>query len=145
MKALTLWQPWAQIVVRGLKLLENRPWRLPASAIDVDVAIHAGKFWDENCVRKVNDFWPSHGGLKEAIHDARDRMGGVVGVVRFTANITYAGDARIPLGHDAWYSGPNAFVIKDPREALAFIPCRGAQLFWPLPEDVEFALKAAMP
>jgi hypothetical protein len=43
MKAITVWQPWAQLIVTGQKLVENRvkphPWR---SAIGKRVAIHAG-------------------------------------------------------------------------------------------------------
>jgi len=43
MKAITVWQPWAQLIVTGQKLVENRvkphPWK---SAIGKRVAIHAG-------------------------------------------------------------------------------------------------------
>lgn len=44
MKAITVWQPWAQLIVTGKKLVENRvkphPWR---SAIGKRIAIHAGQ------------------------------------------------------------------------------------------------------
>jgi hypothetical protein len=43
MKAITIWQPYAQLIVTGRKLVENRvrpfPWR---SAIGQRIAIHAG-------------------------------------------------------------------------------------------------------
>jgi len=42
-KALSLWQPWAELVRRGLKLYETRDWPMPESMIDQPLAIHAAK------------------------------------------------------------------------------------------------------
>ncbi|MDC7808826.1 ASCH domain-containing protein [Sphingomonas koreensis] len=41
MKALTLWQPWASLVVSGCKPYEFRKWRAPASVIGQRIVIHA--------------------------------------------------------------------------------------------------------
>lgn len=41
MKALTLWQPWASLVVAGCKPYEFRKWRAPASIVGQRVVIHA--------------------------------------------------------------------------------------------------------
>lgn len=41
MKALTLWQPWASLVVAGAKPYEFRSWAPPASIIDQRIAMHA--------------------------------------------------------------------------------------------------------
>jgi len=43
MKCLSLWQPWAELVRRGLKIVETRGWELPASYIDKPLAIHAAR------------------------------------------------------------------------------------------------------
>ena len=43
MKALSLLEPWATLVRRGLKLYETRDWPMPASLIDQPLAIHAAK------------------------------------------------------------------------------------------------------
>jgi hypothetical protein len=43
MKALTLWDPWASLIMIGVKRLETRPWRLPASMVGQRIAIHASK------------------------------------------------------------------------------------------------------
>jgi hypothetical protein len=40
--ALTLWQPWASLIARGLKRYETRSWAPPASLIGQRLAIHAG-------------------------------------------------------------------------------------------------------
>ncbi|MFD2578767.1 ASCH domain-containing protein [Novosphingobium colocasiae] len=41
MKALTLWQPWASLVIAGAKPYEFRSWRPPASLIGQRIVIHA--------------------------------------------------------------------------------------------------------
>lgn len=41
MKALTLWQPWASLIVAGAKPIEWRHWRLPERMIGQRIVIHA--------------------------------------------------------------------------------------------------------
>lgn len=41
MKALTLWQPWASLVVGGAKPWEFRGWRPPRSIVGERIVIHA--------------------------------------------------------------------------------------------------------
>ena len=43
MKALSLWEPWATLVRRGLKLYETRDWPMPEWLTDQPLAIHAAK------------------------------------------------------------------------------------------------------
>lgn len=43
MKALTIYQPWASLIIGGFKAFEFRPWMPPAMLIGEDVVIHAGK------------------------------------------------------------------------------------------------------
>jgi hypothetical protein len=42
MKAITIWQPWATLIMIGAKPYEFRSWKPPASAIGEPMAIHAG-------------------------------------------------------------------------------------------------------
>lgn len=42
MKALTIWQPWASLIVAGAKPYEFRGWLPPRSLIGQRIAIHAG-------------------------------------------------------------------------------------------------------
>lgn len=46
MKAITLWEPWASLVVYGEKNWETRSWPIPKNLIGQRVAIHAAKRWD---------------------------------------------------------------------------------------------------
>lgn len=42
MKALTIWQPWASLIIAGAKPWEWRGWEPPRSLIGTRIAIHAG-------------------------------------------------------------------------------------------------------
>lgn len=41
MKALTIWQPWASLIIAGAKPYEFRGWRAPRSMIGQRIVIHA--------------------------------------------------------------------------------------------------------
>jgi hypothetical protein len=40
---LSLWQPWATLIIVGVKTIETRSWRAPKSIIGQRIAIHATK------------------------------------------------------------------------------------------------------
>ncbi|RUV65186.1 MAG: hypothetical protein E5X35_11705 [Mesorhizobium sp.] len=42
MKALTIWQPWATLIMGGVKPYEFRGWYAPKAIIGQRIAIHAG-------------------------------------------------------------------------------------------------------
>lgn len=42
MKALTIWQPWASLIIAGAKPFEFRSWAPPAWLVGQRLAIHAG-------------------------------------------------------------------------------------------------------
>lgn len=42
MKAFTIWQPWASLIIAGAKPYEFRSWRAPRSLIGQRIVIHAG-------------------------------------------------------------------------------------------------------
>ncbi len=43
MKALTIWQPWASLIVDGWKPHEFRGWAAPASIVGQRIGVHAAK------------------------------------------------------------------------------------------------------
>jgi hypothetical protein len=49
MKAISLWQPWASLIMLGAKRVETRSWRPPEALIGQRVMIHAAKRID-GCV-----------------------------------------------------------------------------------------------
>lgn len=42
MKALTIWQPWASLIIAGAKPYEFRSWLAPRSIVEKRIVIHAG-------------------------------------------------------------------------------------------------------
>lgn len=46
MRAITLKQPWATLLVTGIKHHETRSWRLPSDLIGRPILIHAGLAYD---------------------------------------------------------------------------------------------------
>ncbi len=47
MKAITLKQPWAELICLGIKDVENRSWKCPTKYIGKRVLIHASKKYDK--------------------------------------------------------------------------------------------------
>ena len=62
MKAISIKQPWASLIVHGIKDIENRTWKCPQKYIGQRVLIHASKnfanFWDypEEITNRINEF-----------------------------------------------------------------------------------------
>lgn len=113
MKALTVWQPWAWLIVRGFKPVENRPW---FTSFRGEVLIHAGKRYDDSFDAR----WAEQliGGPMPPQSFFDNLRGGIVGVARITDCVRH---------HDSpWFFGPYGFVLDD-AAPLPFIPCRGQQ------------------
>jgi hypothetical protein len=53
MKAITIWQPWAQLIVQGIKKFETRSWKTNYRG---KIAIHAGK---SNACKNTGNLDPS--------------------------------------------------------------------------------------
>ena len=109
MLALSIQQPWAHLIVRGYKKIENRDWQTPPTYRGL-LLIHAGlkpdrtfpRAWAEQlCGHALPAFYP---------------QGGIVGLVRFI-NVVRQSD-------DPWFFGPLGFVFEDP-QILPFTPLRG--------------------
>lgn len=84
MRALTLTQPWAWLVVNGHKPVENRRWHLWRAMLGVEVLIHASARMSRVDYEDVVDLaaeidprivLPAFGDIE---------LGGIVGSVRFT-------------------------------------------------------------
>lgn len=123
MKALSIKQPWADLIVEGLKPIENRTWitfhRGP-------LLIHASKVFDT-----AGFCWPFNnwhklgmpcavGDILDAMNDGRapyDQRGGIVGRVNLVDVVT---------SHPSpFFCGPKGYVLEK-AERLPFRPLRGA-------------------
>ncbi len=117
MRVLTIHQPFAWLIVRGLKRWENRPWQ---TQVRGPLLIHAGKsvtWWkklDEDCRRHLPSMLPS-----------KYPMGALVGAVNITDCVPVA-EVRDEIF--AW--GPYCLRCDGAAQFADPIPWRGGQRFW---------------
>jgi len=102
MKALSLKQPWADLVVSGVKSIENRRWR---SFYHGFLLIHASKTWDKEGAQWICEHFPS---LKGFVNSSTHLQGYLIGSVTMTA--------CVEEHPSPWFFGPHGFVFESPRE-----------------------------
>lgn len=103
-KALSIMQPWAWLIVAGHKDIENRTW---STRFRGPVLIHAGKRIDGD----AQDWeWP------DIERPASFDLGGIIGEADIVDCVT--------ASTSPWFCGPFGFVIRNARP-LPFRPCRG--------------------
>ena len=136
MRGLTLHQPWAFLVARGYKLIENRSWKPPTWLMGQYFAIHAGKAWDQKSVDFIKN---NFDGLMPTKHYCtKFESGMLIAIVQLTAVVESREEAeRLSPGHGKWFFGPYGWVLEDATLLKPTIECRGYQKLWNLPEDIE--------
>ena len=113
MFALSIRQPWADLILLHRKDIENRTWRLPSSMIGQRICVHAGKKYDEDA------YWPAT--LPDVPPDP-DRLGAILGEITIVDCVT--------THPSLWFYGPYGFVLEDPEPYRVPIPCRGSLGFF---------------
>ena len=127
MKTLTVCQPWAWLIVAGIKRIENRSWRCHSRG---PFAIHAGKSrkWinrDCDTMRQGIERRLLHGGRGLP---GRDELvyGAVIGVVD-VVDVVEVDDPLID--GEPFREGPWCWVLRNAR-AIEPIECNGKQMLW---------------
>lgn len=113
-KVLSIQQPWAALIITGIKDCENREW---STGYKGDFYIHASKKVDSVGMRFVE----SQGIV---LPEAALLTGGIVG----KAYLTKCRTDMHRLGNKWAMAGFFQFMLKD-AVLLEFFPCRG-KLFW---------------
>ena len=121
MKALSIRQPYAWLIVNGIKDVENRTWR---TGYRGPVLIHAGKTYPKG--EHADDFDAyEHQGFPA---DRDGMLGGIVGIATITGCVTHSASR--------WWIGPVGFTLANARPLPALIPCKGELGFFDVPADV---------
>jgi hypothetical protein len=138
MKALSIMQPWAWLIVNGHKDVENRSW---STSFRGPVLIHAGKKYDGD--RDEGDYGPPPWRWEWPDIERPDSvdMGGIVGQAEIVDCVTFTSSR--------WFCAPYAFIIRNARP-LPFQACRGALGFFepdftpPAPRPVKAPRQASL-
>jgi hypothetical protein len=130
-RALTLWQPWAWLVVHGHKPIENRPPGFSHKSFRGWFWIHAGGRWKyeewEFCSETCKQC--GFGGLPAFASYENYPLGAIIGKARITGIVEPAPPAPVP-----WhFPGQYGFVIEEATPLENPVPCRGYQGFWKVP------------
>jgi len=118
MKAISIRQPWAWLIVNGHKDIENRSWRTHYRG---QVLIHASqgmtrKDYNEICSAVVDAILPID------IPDYEElQRGGIVGVATITDCVDQS--------DSPWFVGAKGFVLADAKP-LPFVPMKGKLSFF---------------
>jgi hypothetical protein len=129
--ALSLKQPWATLLVHGLKTIEIRRWPPPRKG---RILIHAAKVSDDR-----PEAWAHV--PAELREEATRLVGGIIGsgeltgFLRYRSRDNFAADQKRHLNNPTWFEGPllYGFVFTN-LKPLPFRPFPGWMRFFPVPE-----------
>ena len=117
MKALSIQQPWAWLIVNNYKDIENRDWWTRERG---RVYVHAGKKIDTDAIEYLRERHP------EIPLPERFETGGIVGSV-VISGCTVESESK-------WFFGKFGFMLEE-AETLPFRPYRGALGFFEVLPD----------
>lgn len=138
MRAITIKQPWATLIMRCGKDIENREWPTRQRGI---VAVHTSARIQradiEDAAALMRGFIPKFSErifVEEALREpARYPIGCIVGTVEIIDCVTQS--------DSPWFCGAYGFVLAHPVQFAAPIPCRGALGFWEVKQDIMPAMR----
>lgn len=107
MKALSIQQPWAWLIVNGYKDIENRDWPTHRRG---RIYVHTGKKIDKEAIDYIRSRYP-----EIPLPDSFD-TGGLIGTV-VICGCTVESESK-------WFFGDYGFMLEEP-ETLPFRPYRG--------------------
>ena len=118
MKALSIKQPWAWLIVNGKKAVENRSW---STGFRGRIYVHAGL--TPSNPSDVPEWWRYQKQYEDWLSVVR--MGGFGAIVGEVDIVDCVCDSPSP-----WYEGPYGFVLRNPTAYPEPIPYKGALGFF---------------
>lgn len=109
MKALSIQQPWAELIVSGIKDIENRDWKTNFRG---EFYVHASKKFDRESFKYLSIY----GNHFEGMTEKDFLLGGIVGKSKIIDCVT--------AYNSGWFIGEYGFVLRD-SSRIEFIPYKG--------------------
>lgn len=122
--ALTVRHPWAWLIAEGIKDFENRTWF--SASVNGPVYIHAGKEPSPDFDIVRIEVQRKHGIRVPDLHDLQ--FGGFIAKAMFKPVVMKS--------DSPWFEGPYGYPIFSV-EKISFVPFRGAQGFWQIPDNIK--------
>lgn len=116
MKALSLKQPYAELVVSGKKTIELRKWNTSHRG---SFLIHASKTSDKEAMKQFGFSDLPRGGVVGQVS--------LIEVKHYKNKEEHSSDRKKHLANEAW--GNYGFILESPKR-LPFRPCKGKLNFW---------------
>jgi hypothetical protein len=115
-KALSIRQPWAWLIVAGYKDVENRKW---ATDFKGRIYIHASRTLDRDAlVYLTSQCMKINQDVRDVVRKQNSwTLGAIIGEVEITDCVMRS--------DSPWFSGPYGFVLKNPILYEKSIACRG--------------------
>lgn len=132
MKALSLTQPWAWLVIHGGKNIENRRWN---TKLRGEFLIHAAKDFPVDQYNKAIVTAMGIPGTPELPPPYDIPCGGIVGIASLVDVIPPSDLGEAYQGPPWHFPDQYGLVLEDVHE-LPFVPCKGALSFWSVPPNV---------
>jgi hypothetical protein len=127
MRVLTVRQPWASLIIRGGKDIENRGW---ATGYRGPLAIHSSAKMNrsdmEDACAVMRSFIPRFSAHRFQREDFP------AGVILGTVEVA----ACVVRSESPWFFGPFGFLLQSPIPFANPIPCKGRLGIWWPPEDI---------
>ncbi|PJZ89519.1 ASCH domain-containing protein [Leptospira levettii] len=114
MKTLSIRQPWAELIVSGLKDIENRDW---PTRYRGEILVHASKTFDKESF----DFLQNELGLFPGKTKSDFQLGGIVGKTTIVDCVSNS--------KSKWFIGKFGFVLEN-SQRLDFSPVKGQLNFF---------------
>lgn len=128
--ALSIQQPWAWMICKGLKDIENRDWpmrkTIEAQRVELPlrVYVHAGQRFDNKALlADILSPWTGEALIDEATSDKIDELAKTWRQSAIIGEVTITGCVEFSMS--PWFAGKYGFTLADPVLYDKPIPCRG--------------------
>ena len=122
MIALSIRQPWASLILKAGKDIENRCW---PTKVRGRILIHAAKGCTRDELEDALDFAEEACGTRYSVDLKTIARGGIIGSVEIVDCVIKS--------DSPWFVGDFGFVLRDPKP-LPFVPWKGQLGFFDVPE-----------
>ena len=129
MIALSIRQPWASLILKAGKDIENRCW---PTKFRGRILVHAAKGCTRDELEAALDFAEDASGTRYTVDLKTIPRGGIVGSVEIVDCVSASASP--------WFVGEFGFVLRDP-QPLPFTPFKGSLGFFNVPSEALVALQ----